>query len=349
MVQNKSLFITYFLWLFFGWFGVHHFYLGRDRQAFAWWSTLGGVCLLGWIRDLWRIPDYVEDANETEEFLQEFTRKLQLRKYPRFQIVRFAGQLMVGYFYGILVRMALPEETPYFVVGVLVSVGVTTGTHMIGNIGREQGGLKFPFLATLTCFFLLSFLTSEEASCMYCSLAATCTFQYFREYRQTYRRNSLCKRVLLFSWCMFIIMALWMCFFYFNAEITTDDGETIKIRDSVNHFFKSPAWLEFKSTVWELYEQGKKHGWKNIYDELIKALDPKGEANARKVLGVNETASNEEIKRIYKKLVRKWHPDKNKEKKEEAQQKFMEIQEAYDILTSRKNSKSRQDSERTEF
>ena len=41
MQYQKSLFITYLLWLIGGWIGLHHFYLRRDKQAF--W----GVCLLG--------------------------------------------------------------------------------------------------------------------------------------------------------------------------------------------------------------------------------------------------------------------------------------------------------------
>lgn len=51
-----------------------------------------------------------------------------------------------------------------------------------------------------------------------------------------------------------------------------------------------------------------------------------------KVLGVNEDAGEEEIKKAYKKLAIKWHPDKNKDNKEEAERKFKEISHAYSIL-----------------
>ncbi len=47
------------------------------------------------------------------------------------------------------------------------------------------------------------------------------------------------------------------------------------------------------------------------------------------VLGVNKSASKDEIKSAYRKLAKKYHPD-NKETGNEA--KFKEIQEAYDIL-----------------
>ena len=47
------------------------------------------------------------------------------------------------------------------------------------------------------------------------------------------------------------------------------------------------------------------------------------------VLGVNKSASKDEIKSAYRKLAKKYHPD-NKETGDEA--KFKEIQEAYDII-----------------
>jgi curved DNA-binding protein len=49
-----------------------------------------------------------------------------------------------------------------------------------------------------------------------------------------------------------------------------------------------------------------------------------------KVLGVGRDASAEEIKRSYRKLARKYHPDVSKEKN--AEDKFKEVQEAYEVL-----------------
>lgn len=51
-----------------------------------------------------------------------------------------------------------------------------------------------------------------------------------------------------------------------------------------------------------------------------------------KMLGVSKTASFAEIKRAYKKLALKWHPDKNADNREEAENKFREIAAAYEVL-----------------
>ena len=57
--------------------------------------------------------------------------------------------------------------------------------------------------------------------------------------------------------------------------------------------------------------------------------------NPYKVLGVNEGASNEEIRAAYLSLVKKYHPDKytDPDMKQLANEKLKEINEAYDQLT----------------
>src|ERR1700719_3613961 len=49
-----------------------------------------------------------------------------------------------------------------------------------------------------------------------------------------------------------------------------------------------------------------------------------------KILGLARTATADEIKKTYRRLARKFHPDVSKEK--DAENKFKEVQEAYEVL-----------------
>ena len=50
------------------------------------------------------------------------------------------------------------------------------------------------------------------------------------------------------------------------------------------------------------------------------------------ILGVNKTASADEIKKSYRRLARKYHPDMNPGDKQ-AEAKFKEVSEAYEVLS----------------
>ena len=63
------------------------------------------------------------------------------------------------------------------------------------------------------------------------------------------------------------------------------------------------------------------------------AAAPAG-ADYYKILGVKRSASDREIKKAFRKLSLKWHPDKNEpDMKEEAEAKFKSIAEAYTVLS----------------
>lgn len=50
-------------------------------------------------------------------------------------------------------------------------------------------------------------------------------------------------------------------------------------------------------------------------------------------LGVPKTASQEEIKKAFRTMAKKWHPDANPENREAAESKFKDISEAYEVLS----------------
>ena len=58
-----------------------------------------------------------------------------------------------------------------------------------------------------------------------------------------------------------------------------------------------------------------------------------------KVLGVGKNASDEEIKKAYRKLARKYHPDRNSGDKQ-AEERFKEISQAHDVLSDAEKRKA---------
>lgn len=59
-----------------------------------------------------------------------------------------------------------------------------------------------------------------------------------------------------------------------------------------------------------------------------------GRKDYYQILGVERTAVEADIKKAYKKLALKWHPDKNPNNREEAQRRFQDIAEAYSVLSN---------------
>ena len=75
---------------------------------------------------------------------------------------------------------------------------------------------------------------------------------------------------------------------------------------------------------------------RNLLDDILKEERKKGAKDLYMILGVNRNSSIDEIRRGFKKLAQKWHPDKNletEEKKLYAEKKFKEINSAYNILS----------------
>lgn len=59
-----------------------------------------------------------------------------------------------------------------------------------------------------------------------------------------------------------------------------------------------------------------------------------------KLLGINKSATPDEIKKAYRKMARKYHPDLNPDDKE-AEKKFQAVNEANEVLSDPENVKVR--------
>ena len=59
-----------------------------------------------------------------------------------------------------------------------------------------------------------------------------------------------------------------------------------------------------------------------------------------KILDIDKKADDATIKKAYRKMAMKWHPDKNQDNKTEAEEKFKEISNAYEVLSDPKKKQS---------
>ncbi|PHT71873.1 DnaJ protein P58IPK -like protein [Capsicum annuum] len=93
---------------------------------------------------------------------------------------------------------------------------------------------------------------------------------------------------------------------------------------------------DWEGAVADLKEAAEKSPQdRNIREVLMRAersLKLSQRKDWYKILGVSKTASVSEIKKAYKKLALQWHPDKNVDNREEAENKFREIAAAYEVL-----------------
>lgn len=64
-----------------------------------------------------------------------------------------------------------------------------------------------------------------------------------------------------------------------------------------------------------------------------------GKRDYYEVLGVSKSATDDELKKAYRKLAKKYHPDANPDNKEEAEAKFKEVNEAYEVLSDSQKRK----------
>ncbi|XP_063393174.1 dnaJ homolog subfamily C member 22 [Cydia fagiglandana] len=344
---KKSVLVAYVLWLFGGIFGVHHFYLRRDRHAFVWWSTLGGFGV-GWLGEIFRIPRYVRDANEDPKYMEELVGRMIRNKKPPFSMNRFTGMLMVGYSWGQVMMHAVPPDEFYGInlryLNILIPLAASIGVWTVGNIGRERGTLKWPLLAAYAAYPLRYYVYDETVWFTLMVLAACLAFDSFsKEWRRTPVRRHWVKRIAILGLSATLFLSLWASYLYFHGTITDSEGDEVPIYEAIHHFFTSPWWLDVKQCLYETYQYAQHHGWYEVWKQIIDLSDPHGEQNAYKVLGLGPDASQQEITSTWRRLSREHHPDKVKEQalRRAAQERFMEIQQAYEILSNSKHRRHR--------
>lgn len=336
--MGKSLLVAYLCWFTGGFVGLHHFYLCRDDHAFITFATFGGYFFLGLIRDLWRLPEYVKDANNDPHYLNWLHDQIKLHKKPPSSIVRQSGLMMIGNLMAYLVEYSIPvdlvsDQMILVLKFTLVPFAASLGVWMAGNVGRHRGDINKPLMAAyLASSVALVFNVKQFGS--FSVLAAFLVFnRYSKEWRLKPKpKRSLMKRVALFILAIALYTSLWSSWLYFNCEI--EDAETekpIKCRVAVENFLKSSAYNNLAEAIWMLVEHVRHQGISGLWQEIMQEFDMTGRITALTTLGLSSDASQQEILAQYKKLSRELHPDRERDeaKKLEKHEKFIQVQEAF--------------------
>lgn len=176
---------------------MHHVYLGRDKQAFVWWCT-GGLFGIGVFRDLWRIPEYVDSANETPEYMNRLIQLMVRCQKPAFSTSRFCAQLSFGTFLGYLTMVAISEDFAQefpLIRTIVVPASIAIGVYIVGNIGRECGPLKPALYGT---YMLIPIFNLQSSGVTYQAILSAILFQRNKKFRRTpepWRNQNICRRL----------------------------------------------------------------------------------------------------------------------------------------------------------
>lgn len=347
---NKSVFKAYLCYFLGGLFGLHHFYLGNDFHAFVWWSTMG--CLgVGWLSEIFSIPGFVRQCNNySKQVGNRVTDTIRMSKAPQFSLNRFLGMLALGYSWGCLCLCAIPLEgvLDYDLryANVFVPLAVALGVWAVGNMDKqEEGGIFLPLVAAYACYPLRYVIYNDSTWVTIIAMSAGVVFECFgKTWRRVKQPASVAKRLAILGTCGVVYLSLWGSFLYFNGTFTNVDGVEMPLHEAVQQFFTSPWWADLQQSLYDLYLYAQHHGWYEVWKQLLELDDTQDVEKAYKILGVNPNSSQQEITAQWRLLSRTHHPDKVKDesKRREAQEHFMEIQQAYEILSNSKNRRQRQ-------
>ncbi|KAF0885021.1 dnaJ homolog subfamily C member 22 [Crocuta crocuta] len=335
----KGLLVTYALWAVGGPAGLHHLYLGRDSHALLWMLTLGGGGL-GWLWEFWKLPSFVAQANRPQG-----QRQSSVGRTPPLSFIRFVAQVIVGIYFGLVALISLSFMANFYIVGLPLAVGL--GVLLVAAVGNQTSEFK----NILGAAFLTSpIFYGRPIAILPISLAASITAQRHRRYKTSLGAETLSVRLyrLGLAYLAFTGPLAYSTFCNTTATISyvaETFGSFLRwfsFFPLLGHITESVFLLPYR--IWRLlvgdhgFSNDSFHEWEKLYEFVSSFQDEKRQL-AYQVLSLSEGATNEEIHRRYRELVKFWHPDHNRHQTEEAQRHFLEIQAAYEALSQPRKPK----------
>eukprot|EP00043_Microstomoeca_roanoka_P014362 m.142491 g.142491 ORF g.142491 m.142491 type:complete len:363 (-) comp15995_c0_seq3:2286-3374(-) len=347
--------------LLFGCFGLHHFHLGRDFQAFL-WTISGGGFGIGLLYDLFRLQRYVEEANCSDRAQAErnkliqwrsekgFLRAIQRKLYDWFSSRAF-GQVVFGTYLRQCAFWTLPRDPkfgiPLAYSGLFGGLASAWTVVELGRQGYQDGNAKAAFALAAVAEAYMGWVVGLEdgLGSIAAGIIVTCVALW--AFRSGLRYNpiptsppprSLCKRgfkhILLIG--LFVTCAFSGFIFHVPLEI---NHEHATIADHFLEYTKSSEWLQLKAQFGVWYTSclnDPERCWEDLSRALMTPEDRAQSALA--TLGLHAGATMQEIKTAYRQSARLLHPDKCNTK--ECADQFMALQDAYNYLLKSKKDET---------
>ncbi|CAN0013559.1 unnamed protein product [Bubo scandiacus] len=311
----KRLLVAYGLWALGGPLGLHHIYLGRDSHALLWMLTLGGFGG-GWLWDFWHLPGWVAAANGAR------APRDRGGTVPALSPLRLAGQVTVGTYFGLVAALGLPWMPALLVQPLAVGLGV----QLVSSVGDQTAEAP----STLAAAFLASLLFQGRVlAVLPTSLAASIVAQRHRRYKpRGMPRPQLAARLYHLGLACLAFAAPLACRGLCGAAGVL--GTLLALLRAATELLVLP--LRAGRLLAEVL--GLAGG--SPARERGAGFEPSSwserQQRAYEVLGVPAGSSAEDVHRSYRELVKLWHPDHNRHRAEEAERRFIELQEAYEEL-----------------
>lgn len=279
----KSLMTAYICWIFGGILGLHHLYLRRDRQAFVYFSSLGGY-LIGYIYDIYKMPDYVREANQDPVYVKKL-EKLQFQlKTPAFLVKRFVSCILVGtVFYNLMTNCVLLEKdkSNYSIVLLLNLIAPTVSAFIIYYIGTDgpmECDFGWPLLGSNLGFTIRYYFYNIRPVNVYFVFLAPvlATFllnwniSWDKKYLEKKKTNEkLYKRILKFVTLVSLFLVLFGVYSLNNFKIKDKDGNMLTLKEAATDFYNSEKFKELRNSLTQIWNFYQMHGLSKLIDQMF--------------------------------------------------------------------------------
>lgn len=290
-MMTKSIKTAYLIWLFGGLFGLHHFYLKRDKQGFIYLITLGGF-LIGYLRDVYRLPYYVKEANQDSIFMEKLKLEQEQLKAPLFMTSRFISSIVVGSLFGYIATNCLSitdtkslnydwsETSIRFLSPLFVSVVV----YLIGTEGPIRCSFEWPLLGSYLslAFDSIKQSTSIFNASIFAALLLNWNLKWDLDYFDRINKRKLITRIFYIALGITIFSSL-LGFFIWNNATLEYKGEKVTLGEYFEKLYNTEEMKKVREVLKMLWDFYQAHGLRRLINHFYYGYDPEAIAHAYKV------------------------------------------------------------------